>query len=97
MRKQTRYIIIDGYAMGFLEWTREKPLTRTQIITLFHQFARDEGMEYKRSHFNFEMIADIWAVRLHPIDIPIIKCPECNCPTHKNICPLCDRTLKDIK
>jgi hypothetical protein len=51
MAKPKKYIVIDCERDGeFCHWTWEKPQTRSRIITIFADFARNDGMEYKRKH-----------------------------------------------
>jgi hypothetical protein len=92
MAKPKKYIVIDCEQDGeFCHWTWEDPQTRSQIITIFHDFSKGDGMNYKRKEFDFEMIQDIWNVRICLVDMPLELCPECECPMRRDICPNCGK------
>lgn len=83
------YIIRDLQNCSFCHWTWEKPLTRLEIIKHFREIAKDGEISF--SHFSLRIIADFWELEICPVDIPIVKCPHCECPMRKDKCPNCGK------
>jgi hypothetical protein len=84
-----KYIIIDNYDLGFCQNSWTEPLTRHGILQKFFGFSEEENMGIKK--LNFAIIAEIWKVRIAPVDIPLVLCPECKCPMRRDKCPACKK------
>jgi hypothetical protein len=91
MAKPKKYIVIDEQVdSGLCFWTWEEPQTRSQILSVFRGFADNEDLELPLP-FTFTLIQDIWEVRICPVDVPLVLCPECKCPMRADKCPNCGK------
>ena len=84
------YIIRDLQGCDFCGWTWEEPQTRAEILKLFREFAHDEKMGIERQ-LNLGLITEVWDIEICPVDMPVVKCPECKCPMRKDKCPNCGK------
>jgi hypothetical protein len=86
-----KYIVIDRDGSGgeFCHWTWDEPQTRSEILSLFRGFAKGDGMEIGNIT-NIGIIEEIWLVSIHAVDMPLVKCPECECPMRRDKCPNCE-------
>lgn len=84
------YIIKDLQGGNFCEWTWEEPINRKELDAIFRDFAQNDGMEIQEN-LTIPLIAEIWGVEIHRVNVPIIKCGQCGCPTYKHKCPICGK------
>ena len=61
-----RYVVNDLQGGSFMEWTHETPLTRSELIRVFKQFADSDGMQMPNRLFTLRHCALIWEVEILP-------------------------------
>ena len=65
-----RYYIKDlQYGSNWWEWTKDEPLTKSEILEMFREYAYNDDIELpkNRKDFNFNFIQDLWECEIKEV------------------------------